>query len=139
MDDNTGRFTALEESECLELLRTSHVGRVAWQSGQGITILPITYAVHERTLIFRTAPDALLAELAHHHKVAFEVDSTDEETATGWSVLVRGHSAAPADQDRLAEIWQSPGRPEPWAQGERDLVVTVQISEISGRVVSRAD
>ena len=54
-------------------------------------MLPVNFAVTGKTIIFRTAPDTLLALYADA-PVSFEVDRLDEALHQGWSVLVHGHS-----------------------------------------------
>ena len=46
-------------------------------SGRSPAILPITYAMHQGLVYFRTLPDGLLAELAQPTSVALEVDELD--------------------------------------------------------------
>ena len=52
-------------------------------------MLPVNFAVTRKTIVFRTAPDTLLAVYANA-QVSFEADHFDEAPQTGWSVLVTG-------------------------------------------------
>ena len=69
--------------------------------------------------------------------VAFEVDYHDKLSRRGWSILLNG-SAARVDADEPALSGADPRRPpEPWAPGDRDLVVRLTPRSISGRRVSK--
>jgi nitroimidazol reductase NimA-like FMN-containing flavoprotein (pyridoxamine 5'-phosphate oxidase superfamily) len=57
-DDRSERhFEALAREQCLDLLESNHVGRVAWQAADLPQILPVTYAMHQGSVYFRTTPD----------------------------------------------------------------------------------
>lgn len=133
-----GTFAALEPDDCRALLRTQEVGRVAWTSATaGLLVLPVNYVVHGDLVAFRTTSDSRLAELVHSQPVAFQIDDIDTETGNAWTVLVQGQSGPAAPDSDLDEL-QARG-PQPWAMGERDLLITIRVAEISGRVVDRAE
>ena len=129
--ETLGHFLTVEPEECRRLLCDAAIGRVSWSSSVGLVTLPVTYDVHaDGRLGFHVAPGGLLAELAAAPvEVAFEVDDIDNETRTGWSVLVRG----------TADAWQG-DPPEPpgraWAPGRRDLMLQITPHAYSGRSVS---
>lgn len=129
------RFTSLPATECLALVGSHAIGRVGWNSIDGLQILPVTYVVSEGMIAFRTSPYGALAELRNVMQVAFEVDEFDEATRTGWSVLVRGTSRAAVDSDQLVRLWQH-DEPVPWATGDRNLFITISQDHLSGRVIS---
>lgn len=134
-----GTFAALEPEDCRALLRTQEIGRVGWTSpSAGMLVLPVNYVVREDRIVFRTSRASVLADLAEGREVVFQIDDIDVETGNGWSVLARGESSAPTRAPELAALVQD-GRPEPWAPGERDLLITIDIREISGRVVDRTE
>lgn len=123
-----GYLETIDPDECWRLLAGAVVGRVSWvSSARGILTLPVSYALTEGLIVFRTAASSVLGELADAAEVAFEVDDLDPATATGWSVLVQG-SSGPAP-DGVA-------RPAAWAPGERELMIAVTPSRVSGRAVS---
>ena len=57
----SGKLRELEPSECLELLRTRSVGRVAFCAEDGPVVLPVNYVVHEGDVVFRTSPHNSIA------------------------------------------------------------------------------
>ena len=45
----------LDEAECLRLIAPGGVGRIAYLGRYGLTVLPVNYALHAGTIMFRTA------------------------------------------------------------------------------------
>lgn len=123
--------------ECWDRLRAGVVGRVAWTTPDGPEILPVTYAVLDDLVVFRTSPFGALAELRNPQQVAFEVDEVDARTRSGWSVRLRGTSRAATRADELVELWALPDF-SPWAAGERHLFVVIVPHRIDGRVIRPA-
>lgn len=129
--DYDGHFTRLSGDECRRLLRARGVGRVGWESSEGAQILPVTYAITEELIVFRTHPDSIMGEFLNPVEVVFEIDDVDEETASGWSVQVRGRARGFVDEVPLVV-----GLPRPWAPGEHPLIVVITPLSYSGRAVS---
>ena len=130
---DTTYFEAIPAEDCWDLLRTHAVGRIAWANSEGVTILPVNHTVVEGGIIIRTTPTGLLGELAHDVTVAFQADEVDSETRIAWSVLARGR-ARELTEHEIAAIGAS--IPEPWAGGERNMVLRIGVEQISGRVLS---
>jgi nitroimidazol reductase NimA-like FMN-containing flavoprotein (pyridoxamine 5'-phosphate oxidase superfamily) len=121
--------------ECFDLLGTGGVGRVAFTSAAGqIMVLPVNFAMTGQTVIFRTAPDTLLA-LHAEAKVSFETDRVDDTRREGWSVLVHGHAHQVTDEHAVQNI-ESRTHLQPWAAGARDVYVRIAPTQISGRRIS---
>jgi nitroimidazol reductase NimA-like FMN-containing flavoprotein (pyridoxamine 5'-phosphate oxidase superfamily) len=125
-----GRLTELAEAECLELLATRQVGRLAYCDQDGPLAVPVNYVVHDGMVLFRTSPHTSLGQHARSAAVAFEVDEIDDFSQSGWSVLVRG-PAEYVDPDDLPTGRNS--RPVPWPQGVRTLHVRIRPLSITGR------
>ena len=123
----------LGPAECFDLLEPGGVGRVGFASADGIMMLPVNFAVLGKTIIFRTAPDTLLAVYANA-PVSFEADRLDEELREGWSVLVHGHSHTITTEREVKRL-QDATRLEPWADGARDVYVRIVPAWISGRCI----
>lgn len=124
-----GHLHDLTKEQCLELLATKNVGRVAYCSADGPEVLPLNYAVHDETLLFRTSPHSALAQHLRLGTAAFQVDDIDDYTESGWSVLVRG-TVEPVDVDDLPAADE---RPRPWASGQRNLHLRLTPRAITGR------
>jgi nitroimidazol reductase NimA-like FMN-containing flavoprotein (pyridoxamine 5'-phosphate oxidase superfamily) len=131
----------LDEAECRRLISAGGVGRIGYTGRFGPTVLPVNYAVHEETVVFRTGQDSPLGEdlrtgIEHaESKVAFEIDEISPATREGWSVLVQG-SAHPVDSEaERVSVLQS--GVVPWAGGEKELFVRVIPTRITGRRIRR--
>lgn len=134
-DEPTGEFRAITPARCEELLQGQSVGRIAWQAADGLQILPVTYAWHEGTIIFRTSPYGVLSELVRPTDVALEIDEVDQDSRRGWSVVVQGRARGVAEPDQLVRMW-SVGGVVPWAAGVRNVFIQVTPRRVSGRVVA---
>jgi uncharacterized protein len=136
-DDRSERhFDAIGRQQCLDLVESHHLGRVAWQAADRPQILPVTYAMHEGSVYFRTAPDSILAELAQPTSVALEVDELDQQNRSGWSIVMHGRTSAVSEPDALDDLWASDSL-VPWASGNRTLFIRIRPERVSGRVVRR--
>jgi nitroimidazol reductase NimA-like FMN-containing flavoprotein (pyridoxamine 5'-phosphate oxidase superfamily) len=125
----SGRLRELDSSECLELLGTRSVGRVAFCTDEGPVVLPVNYVVRGEDVLFRTSPHNSIARYASGHPAAFEVDEVDDFTQSGWSVLMRGTAELVEDVHDIP----TESRPVPWAEGTRSLFVRVRTRSITGR------
>jgi uncharacterized protein len=85
----TAGIEELDREECLRLLASRTVGRLAFVVGEQPVVLPVNYALDAETVILRTGLGEKLAN-APHRRVAFEVDDVSADLREGWSVLVKG-------------------------------------------------
>jgi nitroimidazol reductase NimA-like FMN-containing flavoprotein (pyridoxamine 5'-phosphate oxidase superfamily) len=123
-------------AECFDLLEPGGIGRVGFTAEDGVMMLPVNFAVLGKAIIFRTAPDTLLALHANTH-LSFEVDHFDEALREGWSVLVQGHAHEVTDEREVKHI-EHVTHLEPWAPGARDVYVRIAPTQISGRTILRS-
>ena len=124
---------SLSPAECFGLLELGGIGRVGFAAADGIMMLPVNFAVTGKTIIFRTAPDALLALYADG-PVSFEVDHLDPALREGWSVLVQGRAHTVTDERQVKQL-QDRTHIQPWADGARDVYVRITPSRITGRCI----
>jgi uncharacterized protein len=124
-----GHLTTLDAAECRLLLASRTFGRVGWNSAAGVQIIPVSYGMVDDLIVFRTRAGSTLSELVRPLDVSFQVDDLDDETATGWSVLVHGRSGAP-----VATLPEN--LPTPWAPGERPLVIGIASDHYAGRSIA---
>ncbi|MBP2703931.1 pyridoxamine 5'-phosphate oxidase family protein [Microbispora sp. RL4-1S] len=121
---------ALDLEECMRLIWPGGIGRVAFTGPDGPVVLPVNYRLHHGEVIFRTAAGGSLDRsvgVVEGCMTGFEIDHIDEVRSEGWSVLIQGQ-AQPV----------GPGEPpvpglEPWAGGERTLVVRIVPRHVTGR------
>ena len=121
----------LSPAECFDLLEPGGIGRVGFTAAAGVMMLPVNFAVSGKSIIFRTAPDTLLALYANA-RVSFEVDRLDEALHEGWSVLVHGRAHEVTDEREVKRLERTT-HVEPWAGGARDVYVRIAPVRISGR------
>lgn len=124
----------MDEERCRSLLAAGGVGRVAVATPEGPHIVPVTYAVVDDAVVFRTSPFSLLATHVWQALVAFEIDHLDHERHRGWSVVARGRAEVvedPREVQRIRETWD----PRPWAGGQRTMWVRLRWTELTGRSV----
>ena len=127
----------LGEDECLELISAGGVGRIAYVSRFGPAVLPVNYELQDGAVVFRAAEHGPLDEdlrtgiAGADYKVAFEIDELDPIARRGWSVLIQGPAHHVADQKDAARS----AHVEPWAPGDREMIVRIIPSRITGRRV----
>lgn len=121
----------LTAAECHDLLSPGGVGRVAFTAADGPVVLPVNYAMAGQTVIFRTAPDTLLAGYLDG-PAGFEVDRVDETLSQGWSVLVTGRAVRVTSEAEVRHLEQH-ASVRPWAGGARDVYVRIIPRKITGR------
>lgn len=126
-----GALRTLDPAECFELLEPGGIGRVGFAAADGIVMLPVNFAVTGKTIIFRTAPDTLLAVYADG-QVSFEVDRIDETLGEAWSVLAQGRAHKVTDERQVKHLEEHVDL-HPWAAGARDIYVRITPTQISGR------
>jgi hypothetical protein len=124
----------LPYQECLKLLRSSPLGRVALTTPMGPRIVPVNYRVQDGDVVLRTTPTSLLGTYGWDTELAFEVDHVDERKREGWSVVALGKGELVEDVDEVTRIWLQ-GDPEPWADGQRNAYLRLHVRELTGRRV----
>jgi uncharacterized protein len=123
----------LSDDECYRLLATQQIGRLGVNAEHYPLIFPVNYALDHGVIVIRTDAGTKLAA-ADHANVTFEVDEIDQQTRSGWSVLVRGLAEEVTTEHRaeLIERTKASGV-EPWAPGDRGHWMRLIPQEISGR------
>jgi len=121
----------LSTRECLELLRSTEVGRLATNSAEFPDIVPINFVVDHGTVVFRTAEGTKLDDLTADHNVSFEADGYDSEAGEAWSVVIKGHAVllrAPHDRFEALELPLFP-----WQGAPKRHFVRIEPVEMTGR------
>ena len=123
----------LGPAECRQLLEGGRLGRVVVCDGDVPLVRPVNYGVVGGDIVVFTAIGGQLARLADGRRVAFEVDRSDAEQESGWSVIVIGRATIGgiALRQRAEAIGVYP-----WAAGERHCVVRIRPVEMTGRRIS---
>lgn len=123
----------LDEAACTRLLAATEFGRLAVVEAGRPRIVVLNHVVDDAAVLFRTRDDAMLAQLtaggAAVH-AAYEVDSAFPVGRQGWSVIAAGLLHRESDARRIARARETIVA---WAEGERDLVLRLEIDELTGR------
>jgi hypothetical protein len=125
----SGNLHAISRDECVRLLATGTIGRLAYIARAGVPdIVPVNYVWHDDSVFLRSGPGPKAQAAVRRENVAFEVDAIDEQDHTAWSVVVSGrlHEVHPT------ELFGELG-PEPWAEGPRRHLLRLDAKRIDGR------
>ncbi|MCD7100805.1 pyridoxamine 5'-phosphate oxidase family protein [Pseudoclavibacter sp. 13-3] len=128
MEENTV-ITRVREDEAWQLFAANTLGHLGFIVNDAPEVLPVNYAVHDRTILFRTAPGTKLFGVTANPKVAFQ---TEQYTETGgWSVVAKGSAEVLTSNSALEAAEQAGLRP--WVPTVKENVVRIVVSEIAGR------
>ncbi len=123
----SAKLRELGRDECLSLLQSQSVGRIAFTDDSGPDVLPVNYVMDGEDILLTTTGYGAIARAATGARVAFEVDVIDDFHEAGWSVVIRGRAVRESPFDLPAE------RPRPWADGTRAFVLRISTDAITGR------
>ena len=96
----------------------------------------MNYVWYDDSVVFRTAPNGLLAGLVWATDVAFEIDELNSRRREGWSVVLHGRTQAVGKSEQLAQLMAG-SDVVPWAAGERNVFVKITPAKVTGRLVTR--
>jgi hypothetical protein len=105
----------LDEEACVELLRTSALGRVALTHEALPIILPVAFSFLDRDLIFAVGPGVLARAAENSQIVCFEADWADAGFLNAWNVSVIGPLSTVTDPTEVARAQELPLGPWPTA------------------------
>jgi nitroimidazol reductase NimA-like FMN-containing flavoprotein (pyridoxamine 5'-phosphate oxidase superfamily) len=125
----------LDEATCRRLLGRARFGRVAFETADGIAVLPVNAVFSRGAVFFRTAESSSLHALTTSQPVAFQVDHVDHVSESGWSVLARGVASRVDDEATLASLAETDIHP--WAPGPRDRWIRIEPHTLTGRHIER--
>jgi hypothetical protein len=128
-------ITVLTLEECLDRLRSTPVGRLAFVEAGGPVILPVNHGVDGTEVVFRTTLGSKLQTAEDASRVAFEVDGVDVRTHRGWSVLVKGIARPVYEADEV-DRYEGLGVSS-WAAPDAAQAVWIRLrpEEITGREI----
>jgi nitroimidazol reductase NimA-like FMN-containing flavoprotein (pyridoxamine 5'-phosphate oxidase superfamily) len=123
----------LDTEACARLLAATQFGRLAVVEAGRPRIIVLNHVTDGGHVLFRTREDALLARLTADDvavHVAYEVDSAFPVGRSGWSVIATGTLVRESDARRVKLARETIVA---WAQGDRDLVLRLDVGELTGR------
>lgn len=129
----------LTSDECMALIESQPVGRLAVVVDRYPMVFPVNFAVDNGIVVFRTGPGTKL-DAAQHSNVAFEVDSIDPVARSGWSVLITGMAEVVTDDHARGLAERSHSLPiDPYEDGPKSQWVRVLPASVTGRRISPGD
>jgi hypothetical protein len=126
----------LSEAQSLELLAGGGLARLVYDGRYGPTALPVTYKIHEGSLVLGTWDPVLfdedlrtgIADAEYH--VAVEADQIDLKAREGWFVVIRGAAHhLDSEAERAPFIDAGLG---PWLEGVAAHFIRVSPTSIWG-------
>jgi nitroimidazol reductase NimA-like FMN-containing flavoprotein (pyridoxamine 5'-phosphate oxidase superfamily) len=130
------RLIELTRDECLQRLRTEHVGRVVVVTpALRPLVRPVDYVFDERSqaVAFRSRRGSKLHALAHAERACFEIDGIDSRPGVAWSVIVTGvveTVTGDGEIERLARLGL-----DTRVTGESGAWLRIRTNVVSGRRV----
>jgi uncharacterized protein len=128
--EGAARNVEVPANECLGLLGSVDVGRIAWAHDGAARILPVNHRILNGRVMIRTGANSDLATQAPGTAVAFEVDSVDFWRLTGWSVVVNGICQVVDDAGIRSLATESLTS---WVEGAKATVLTIDPTSMTGR------
>jgi len=125
----------LSTAECLRLLASQQLGRLAVVTDEGARIFPVNYAVDGDAIAIRSEPNAI-SRFAPLHEVEFEVDHIDPEDGTGWAIVTDGTAQLITDAlDTVSEHTRTLTPPN-WSRRPKPEWLRIALTRVVGvRVV----
>ena len=128
----------LSMTQCLALMRSRPLGRIAYLDAGGPTVVPVNHLVDGPSVVLRSLSGGKLESAILKSPVAFQLDEHDPARGTGWSVLVRGRAVLIEDAEEVARY---EAELDSWAVQEPGEASWIRIvaEEVSGRRLRRAE
>jgi nitroimidazol reductase NimA-like FMN-containing flavoprotein (pyridoxamine 5'-phosphate oxidase superfamily) len=121
----------LDQVEAMRLLATVAYGRVVFTLNALPAIRPVNHLVDDGIIIVRTRLTTAISAAVRSAReliVAYEADSFDNESKTGWSVVVTGRAHAVTDADQISRYEQLL---HPWVN-RADNVLAIEPDIVTG-------
>jgi uncharacterized protein len=121
----------LTREECLALLTSAEVGRIAVSARALPLILPVRFAMDGDRIVIATHDGTTLEAATRDTVVAFETDGAAGDGHVGWSVHVNGIASHVTDEptlERFAEL----GLPS-WSSVQPTTFVAISTDQVAGR------
>ncbi len=134
--DHAG-LEVLPFEECVQRLASVPVGRIGFFADGEITILPVNHLMDGQDPVFRTARGSKLSAAGGQNLVAFEADEYEEQTQSGWSVLVTGRADVVYEEAEVQHLNRLDLHP--WVSAiEHPFWIRILPTSVTGRQTPRA-
>ena len=131
MEVDRNGLEVLERDECLRLLATATIGRLATTFDALPVVLPVNFRLVGDHVVFRTGLGTKLEAATREAVVAFEADHFEPFGHAGWSVLITGVAHEVTLPHELEAV--AAANIPRWAPSEGARAVRVSTDLVSGR------
>jgi nitroimidazol reductase NimA-like FMN-containing flavoprotein (pyridoxamine 5'-phosphate oxidase superfamily) len=128
--DHAG-LEVLPLDECLKLLASEPVGRLGFYADGELVMLPVNHILDGQDIVFRATRGSKLSAAEDHDLVAFEADSYDGHSRSGWSVVVSGHAEVVYDDAEISRLDRA--GLHSWAPADLPCWIRIRATAVSGR------
>ena len=129
--DLAGQLFELDQSCCRALLATQQVGRLTGADSDSPVVV-VNYFLHGDDVVVSIDTEALAVNVGD--VVSFEVDTLDDRTRCGWSVVMRGVVGELTATDK--PDWSVP---DASARRSKGQLIAIRAPEMTGRLVRSDD
>jgi nitroimidazol reductase NimA-like FMN-containing flavoprotein (pyridoxamine 5'-phosphate oxidase superfamily) len=141
MEVDRNGLEVLDREECLRLLGTAVLGRIALTDGALPVVLPVNFHVVGDRILIRTGQGTKLFAASNNSVVAFEVDDIDPLWHSGWSVVVTGIASEMRHADepvtaaliKASELLRIPR----WAPRGGERIISISMEIVTGRRIRK--
>lgn len=134
MEFDSGGLEILGRQECMALLRSAPLGRIAFTRQALPAIQPVNFAMDGEDVIICTVSGSKLSAATANTVVAFESDEFDPVGRCGWSVMIIGLARRVTNPEEIAALKSLV--PYPWVPGHRDQSIRIRPEIVTGRRIS---
>jgi nitroimidazol reductase NimA-like FMN-containing flavoprotein (pyridoxamine 5'-phosphate oxidase superfamily) len=131
MESDGSVLEQLPRHECMRLMGLVPVGRIVFTRQALPAVELVNFTLDDGEIVIRTDAGGKLAAATRGAVVAFEADSLDAVSRSGWSVTVVGNSRAVTDAEEIRRLRQV--TPTPWAPGKHDHFIRISVVFVTGR------
>jgi nitroimidazol reductase NimA-like FMN-containing flavoprotein (pyridoxamine 5'-phosphate oxidase superfamily) len=124
----------LPRAECLQHLAASRFGRLAVVSAHGTPVIrPVNYVFDDasQSVVFRTGLGTKFHALLSAEKATFEIDGIDNETQTGWSVIISGVTEEITSRQEIDRL--TAAGIDTWVPDQTLLWIRIRAYTVTGR------
>lgn len=117
--------------ECLRLLRSVPVGRIAFTRNALPAVEPVRFTFDSGRIFFALSWDSALYSAIYQCIVAFQADSTGAADGGGWTVTVIGNAGEVTDPPRVVKL-RNTGLGS-WVASDRDHFMDIAPGIVTGQ------
>ncbi len=129
--NTTSATETVTQAECWSILGRHDVGRLAVDIAGRPDIFPINYVVDGESIVFKTGAGTKFAGAVLGRHVAFEIDGSERDNRTVWSVVVKGIAH---ELDNMYDRFEADDLPlYPWVAELKPNYVRIEPGLVTGR------